>query len=288
MSARSLRSKVIPRHRAFAILFYAVMSVMAVPFLFPLWWMFTSSLKSSSEIFAFPPKLWPDNPSLQAYSDVFVMQPFARQYFNSLYIAILVTVGTLLISALAGYGFARLRFPGQNVVFLILISALLLPNEVMIIPLFRMMQSVGWVDTHLPLILIPMLGAQAVFATFVMRQYFLGFPAVLEEAGRLDGLGRFGVFGRIALPQARPVLSAVGILTFLKSWDLFLEPLVFLSTPELFTIPLALTQFDDPFTGPVWDVRMAAATLATLPILFAYVIAQRQFVQGIANVGIKG
>lgn len=286
MNSRSWR--VIPKRRAFAIAWYAVMAVLAVPFLFPLWWMFTSSLKPSSEIFAFPPTLWPADPDLQAYADVFVLQPFARQYFNSLYIAILVTAGTLFVGALAGYGFARLRFPGQNIVFLVLVSALLLPNEVMIIPLFQMMESFGWVDTHLPLILIPMLGAQAVFATFVMRQYFLGFPAALEEAGRLDGLGRFGVFFRIAVPQARPVLAAVGILTFLKSWDMFLEPLVFLNSPELFTVPLAMTQFDDPFTGPVWNVQMAAATLATLPILIAYVVAQRQFVQGIANVGIKG
>ena len=267
---------------------YLLILVLLVPFVFPLWWMLTSSLKTAAEVFAFPPVLWPADPQWGNFARVFELQPFALQYFNSVYIAVLVTAGVLLISSMAGYAFARVRFPGASVLFLVLLGGLLVPREVIIIPLFQMMNQAGLIDTHVPLVLIPMFGAQSVFGTFLMRQFFLGLPKELEEAGRVDGLGRFGIFFRIALPLATPALAALTIITFLQTWDMFLEPLVFLSTPERFTLPLALTQFADAYGGPIWNVQLAATTLMTFPVLLVFVLAQRQFIQGIAQTGLKG
>ncbi len=267
---------------------YGLLCVLCVPFVFPTWWMVTSSVKPISEIFAFPPTLVPDRWDLTSYSRVFELQPFAQQYWNSLYIAIVVTVGTMAVAAMAGYAFARIRFPGQNVLFVVVLVGLLIPSEVTIVPLFQMFHDFGMSDTHWPLILVPIFGAPSVLATFIMRQFFITLPGELEEAARVDGLGRFGTFYRVALPLARPALGAVAIFTFLHSWNLYLEPIVYLSTPANFTLPQALTQFVDAYGGPMWNVQLAAATMTALPILVVFVLAQRQFIEGLAHTGLKG
>lgn len=280
-----MNRKLSPRART---VLYGLLCLLCVPFVFPTWWMVTSSLKPVSEIFAFPPSLWPADPTLTAYGDVFTLQPFGRQYFNSLYIALVVTIGTLAVSSLAGYAFARIRFRGQNLLFIVVLLGLLIPSEVTIVPLFQIFYRLGLTDTHWPLILVPILGAPSVVATFIMRQFFISLPAELEEAARVDGLGRAATFWRIALPLARPALGAVAIFTFLHSWNLYLEPIVFLSTPEKFTLPQALTQYVDAYGGPMWNVQLAAASLTAIPILVVFVIAQRQFVEGLAHTGLKG
>ncbi|GIG00812.1 carbohydrate ABC transporter permease [Catellatospora citrea] len=267
---------------------YGVLCLLALPFLFPTWWMVTSSLKPVGDIFAFPPTLWPTDVSFDAYARAFELQPFARQYLNSMYIAALVTVGTLAVSSLAGYAFARIRFKGANAWFVVILVGLLIPSEVTIVPLFKMFDAWGMVDTHWPLILVPILGAPSVLATFIMRQFFLALPGELEEAAKVDGLGRFAIFRLIALPLARPALGAVAIFTFLHSWNLYLEPIVFLSSSEMFTLPQALTQFVDAYGGPMWDVQLSAASLTALPVLVVFVIAQRQFIEGLAHTGLKG
>ncbi|MFC7244239.1 carbohydrate ABC transporter permease [Catellatospora aurea] len=267
---------------------YGVLCLLALPFLFPTWWMVTSSLKPVNEIFAFPPTLFPTDVSFDAYAKAFELQPFARQYFNSMYIAALVTIGTLAVSSLAGYAFARIRFKGANFWFVVILVGLLIPSEVTIVPLFKMFDAWGMVDTHWPLILVPILGAPSVLATFIMRQFFLALPGELEEAAKVDGLGRFAIFRLIALPLARPALGAVAIFTFLHSWNLYLEPIVFLSSSEMFTLPQALTQFVDAYGGPMWDIQLSAASLTALPVLVVFVIAQRQFIEGLAHTGLKG
>ena len=267
---------------------YGLLCVLAIPFIFPTWWMVTSSVKPVGEIFAFPPSLIPTDVSFAAYGDVFTVQPFARQYLNSMYIAALVTIGTMAVAAMAGYAFARIRFRGQNVLFLVVLMGLLIPSEVTIVPLFQMFHRWGMIDTHWPLILVPILGAPSVLATFIMRQFFITLPAELEDAARVDGLGRFAMFWRIGLPLARPALGAVAIFTFLHSWNLYLEPIVFLSTPEKFTLPQALTQFVDAYGGPMWNVQLSAASLTAIPVLVVFVVAQRQFIEGLAHTGIKG
>ena len=273
--------------RGSVIAFYALMVLLSIPFLFPSWWMITSSFKPISQVLEFPPTLLPRTFTLDAYVAVFD-QPFLLQYWNSMYIAALVTVGTVAISSMAGYAFARIRFPGANALFLLILVGLMLPVEVTIIPLFQLFNGIGLTNTHWPLILMPMFGASAVMGTFVMRQFFLGIPSELEDAGFIDGLTRFGVFRRIALPLARPSIAAVAILSFLSSWNSFLEPLVFLSSKSNFTLPLALTQYTDAMGMPVWNVQQAAATMTVLPVLLVFIFAQRHFVQGLSQSGIKG
>jgi multiple sugar transport system permease protein len=261
--------------------------VAAIPFLFPFIWMVSSGLKSANEIFGSPsivPRAW----QWQNFVEVFSYQPFARQYFNSLYIALTVTLATLLVSSLAGYALARLRFAGSALIGLFLVSALMVPEEVTILPNFFMMRRVGFIDSHWPLILLPVFGPQGIMATFLMRQYFMAVPRELEEAGKMDGLSRFGVWWRIAVPLSRPALAAVAIITFLNSWNLFLEPLIFVSSLEKFTLPLALSNFTDPYGAPLWHLQLAATTLAVVPILIVYVIAQRQIVESFALSGVKG
>jgi multiple sugar transport system permease protein len=267
---------------------YGLLCVLAIPFVFPTWWMVTSSVKPISDIFAFPPELIPSRFDWSTYAQVFKLQPFAQQYWNSCYIAAIVTVGTMAVSSMAGYAFARIRFPGANLIFMVVLLGLLIPSEVTIVPLFQMFLKWGLVNTHWPLILVPIFGAPSVFATFVMRQFFIALPVELEEAARVDGLSRFGIFFEIALPLAKPALAAVAIFTFLHSWNLYLEPIVFLTTPANFTLPQALTQYVDVYQGPMWNTQLAAATLTALPVLVVFIFAQRQFIEGLAHTGLKG
>lgn len=269
------------------VVLYGLLSVLAIPFVFPTWWMATSSLKPINEIFAFPPELWPSTPTLEGYVGAFTVQPFALQYFNSMYIAIVVTVGTMLFSSMAGYAFARIRFRGQGFLFLVVLTGLLIPAEVTIVPLFQMFNSWGMIDTHWPLLLATTFGAPSVLATFIMRQYFITLPVELEEAARIDGLGRWRIYWSIALPLSRSALAAVAIFTFLHVWNLYLEPTVYLTSAELFTLPQALTRFTDAYGGEMWNTQLAAATMTVLPILIVFLVAQRQFVEGIAHSGLK-
>ncbi len=267
---------------------YGLMCVLLIPFVFPTWWMLTSSVKPISDIFAFPPDLWPRRFDWTTYGKVFELQPFAQQYWNSAYIAAVVTLGTMVFSSMAGYAFARIKFPGANLLFTIVLLGLLIPSEVTIVPLFQMFLKWGMINTHWPLILVPIFGAPSVFATFVMRQFFIALPGELEEAARVDGLGRFKIFWIIALPLAKPALGAVAIFTFLHSWNLYLEPIVFISAKNMFTLPQALTQFTDAYGGAMWNIQMAAATMTALPVLAVFIIAQKQFVEGLAHTGLKG
>lgn len=263
------------------------LAVVSLPFVFPFLWMLSSGFKSAAEMFG-APNLIPREWQWRNFIDVFTYQPFARQYFNSLYVSVSVTVLTLLIASLAGYALARMRFAGAALVGLFLVSALMVPEEVTIIPNFFLMKRLGLMDSHAPLILLPVFGPHGIVATFLMRQYFLALPRELEEAGRMDGLSRLGVWWRIALPMSRPALAAVAIITFLHSWNLFLEPLIFVSSLEKFTLPLALSNFTDPYGMPLWHLQLAATSLAVVPILIVYLIAQRQIIESFALSGVKG
>lgn len=261
--------------------------VVAIPFIFPFLWMLSAGLKSAAEIFG-APSLIPRRWQWYNYIEVFTYQPFARQYFNSLYISLSVTALTLIFASLAGYALARMRFAGAALVGIFLVSALMVPEEVTIIPNFFLMKWLRLIDTHVPLILLPVFGPHGIVATFLMRQYFMALPKELEEAGRMDGLSRLGVWWQVALPLSKPALAAVSIITFLHSWNLFLEPLIFVSSLEKFTLPLALTNFTDPYGVPLWHLQLAATSLAVVPILIVYLIAQRQIIESFALSGVKG
>jgi multiple sugar transport system permease protein len=260
-----------------------------IPLTIPLIWMVSTSLKREFDVFAYPPAIIPDAPRWENYAEVFATTPFAQQYVNSLYIGGVNVAGTLIVSSLAGYALARLRFPGRRFVLPFLLAALLLPPEVTIVPLYALMSRLGWVGTHLPLLVEPVFAAPAVVGTFLMRQYFLSLPRDLQDAGRVDGLGEFGVFWRIALPLARPALATLAILTFLNSWNAFLEPLVFTAgNRRLLTLPVALTQFTDVDGTAFYALQMAGTAMSILPVVVIFLLAQRYIVEGIARSGIKG
>lgn len=266
---------------------FLLLGVIALPFIFPFWWMITSSLKTPSEVFG-PISLLPKTFVWSNYRDVFTYQPFASHYFNSLYIAVVVTFVTAFLAALAGYAFARARFPGRSLLFLVLLSSMMMPPEVTIIPNFFIMKQINLINTHIPIIVLGIFGAQGAFSTFVMRQYFLSVPRELEEAAYIDGLSRFGTFCRIMLPLAVPALGSVSILALLNSWNTFLEPLVFLNDLKKFTLPLSLNNFRDAYGSPVWQLQMAATTLSVLPILLFYILAQKKITNAMVFSGLKG
>ncbi len=267
---------------------YGLMALLAIPFVFPTWWMITSSLLPENEVLSYPPKLLPLHPRWSNYKAAFAHYPLAHQYLNSLYIALLVTAGTMVVASLSGYAFARIPFPGSKVLFPLILTGLLIPTEVTIIPLFKMVDRLGLTNTHWPLIVIPVLGAPSVLGTFVMRQFFLAVPDELEDAGRMDGLNRFGLYFRVALPLARPALASVAIFTFLNSWNMYLEPLVYETDKRNYTLPVALTQYTDAYGSHLWNVQLAASVTTVVPVLAVFVAAQRHFVEGLAQTGLKG
>lgn len=266
---------------------YSLLLVISIPFIFPTWWMFTASLKPIEEVFVFPASLIPNDFQISNYAEVFRLQPFLRQYWNSMFIAILVTIISVTISTMGGYAFARISFKWRSKLFVVLLSALLMPAEVTLIPIFRLMVKSGLSDSFFPIILIPAFGAHAVVGLFLMRQFFLDFPAELEEAAEIDGLSRWRVFTKIALPLSGPALASLAIISFLYSWNLFLEPLVFLTEPNKYTLPVVLPQFTDTYGAPIFNVQLAATSLSVIPVMIVFIMAQRHFIRGITMTGIK-
>jgi multiple sugar transport system permease protein len=266
---------------------YLLLAVVSVLVLFPYFWMVTTSLKHQTKIFMFPPQWWPDPIVWSNYTDVFRVQPhFPLYFFNSVYIAAVVTIGTCVFSALAGYAFAKLDFRFRNAVFLVLLSGMMIPTEVTAIPMFVWMTNLGLTDTHFPLIVPPMLGAGGMFGVFLMRQFFITVPGELDEAAKIDGCNPWKTFWRIMLPLSGPMMSTLAIFTFLHSWDNYFDSLIFISSERLFTIPVGLKLFTDT-TGTEWHLLMAASVMATLPLLLVFFFAQRKFIEGVALTGLK-
>ncbi|WP_139994952.1 carbohydrate ABC transporter permease [Paenibacillus paridis] len=265
---------------------YAVLSVIAFIMLVPFLWMLSTSFKEPQDIFTYPPELIPSTFRFQNYADVFQLIPFHRFYFNSVYIAFVVVVGTVFFASLAGYAFAKIPFKGRNLVFLILLSAMMIPHEVTAIPMFLFMRELNWIDTHLPIILLPIFGAGGVFGIFVMRQFFITVPTELEEAAMIDGCNRFRIYAQIMLPIAKPGLATLTIFTFVTVWNDFFDPLIFINSRELMTLPLGLSLFTDE-VGTSWHYLMSATVMATVPLLIVFFMAQRRFIEGVAMTGLK-
>jgi multiple sugar transport system permease protein len=272
--------------RAEVSLHYAVLTVISAIMLIPFLWMVSTSLKEPSKIFVFPPEFIPSPVRFANYTEVLKTTPFHLFYWNSVYIAALVTVGTVFFSSLAGYSFARIPFKGRNVVFLLLLSTMMIPTEVTSIPMFLFMREIGWINTHLPLIILPIFGAGGVFGVFVMRQFFLGMPKELEEAAMIDGCSRLRTYWNIMLPLAKPAAATLTIFTFLTVWNDFFDPLIFINDRKLMTLPLALSLFTDE-AGTAWHHLMSASVMATLPLLIVFFFAQKQFIEGVAMTGLK-
>lgn len=262
------------------------MIILAVIFIYPFWWMVVNSLNNINDIFGKPtllPKAW----AWHNYVEIFQVQPFARHYMNTLIVAVLGTLGNITVSALSGYAFARLKFPGRNIAFMLLLTALMMPIEVTIIPLFFQMMSLNVQDTLVPLVLIPIFCSQGAFSAFMLRQFFITVPVELEEAARLDGLSNIKIFAKIMFPLAKPVLASAGILAFLSVWNSYLEPLVFISSIEKFTLPLSLANFNDSYGLPQWHLQLAATTLSVIPVMAVYLIFQEKISDAMVSSGLK-
>jgi multiple sugar transport system permease protein len=269
------------RHR---LLLHAILVVGAVAMALPFAWMLFSSFKPLGEIFIQPPKLLPQDWNLEGYRTALGGADFVRGFWNSTYIAVTITVVSLLTSAMAAYAFARIDFRASRGLFMVFLATMMVPGQLTIIPLYIIMGWLGWVDTHAALIVPPALFNA--FGVFLLRQYIKGIPLELEEAAQLDGAGRFRTFVTIILPLLRTPLTALGIFTFLGQWNNFFSPLIFLNSSDKFTLPLLVNQFKGQFTSD-WPALMAATTLLAAPMLVLFAIAQRQIVEGIALSGSK-
>jgi multiple sugar transport system permease protein len=264
-------------------LIYAIMLVLSALFLMPLVWMLSSSLKPEAQVLTIPPDFFPNEPLWGNYVQLFDRVPLF--VVNSMKLAVYNVVGVLVVASMAGYAFGRLRFAGRDVAFMVLLATAIIPGIAYLIPQYIVFRQIGWIDTHFPLwvprVLTP------VFATFLMRQSFKTIPNELEDAAKIDGASTFGIYWRIMLPQTKPVLAAIGVFTFLESWNDLFGPLIFLSSEDLQTLPVALAQFQGEYFSQI-SLLMAGATVSVVPVIVVFLMAQRYFIQGITMTGLKG
>lgn len=250
----------------------------------PLVWMFSTSLKDLGSVLQVPPEWIPEVFHWENYVQVFQTTPFARYAINTLIITFLNVIGKVLSCSLVAYAFARLRWRGRNVLFLIMLATLMLPNQVTLIPQFVMFKQLGWIDTYMPLVVPNWLGGP--FLTFLLRQYFMTIPRELDDAARIDGASYFGIYWRIILPMSKPAIAAVAIFMFNASWNDFLGPLIYLHSPEKYTLAMGLRAFQDQYVTQ-WNLLMAASLMTMIPVVVIFFFAQKYFIQGIVFTGIK-
>jgi multiple sugar transport system permease protein len=265
---------------------HAALIVAGLAMVFPFLWMLLTSFKTLPQLLQDPLSFWPDPWTIEKYVDAWNAVPFAQAYLNSIYICVLAVVGTLLTASMAGYAFARIRFRGSRVLFIVFLATQMIPKQVTLIPFYLLMAEFGWVDSHLSLIVPAMLVNP--FAVFLMRQFVLSLPKELEEAALVDGAGRWRTFWSIILPNLKPGLGALSIIVALDVWNSFLFPLVLLNSPDLFTVPLLLASFRGQFGSVDYGLVMAASALATIPMLVAFVIGQRRILNSMAASGLGG
>lgn len=266
---------------------FVILAAAAVTFLLPLLWMISTSLKPKDQIFAYPLIWLPDPPQWANYGKALNNPSFKFLLFlqNSLYYAVLSTIGVVLSSALVAYAFARLRWWGRDAWFLITLATMMIPYPVTLIPQFLIFKQIGWVGTFNPLIVPNFLGVP--FFIFLLRQFFLTIPMDLSDAARIDGANDWGIFWRVILPLTQPALITVALFTFLYCWNDFLGPLIFLNDGRKYTLAVGLAAFRGQYRTQ-WDLMMAAATVVTAPIVVIFFFAQRRFIQGITLTGMKG
>jgi multiple sugar transport system permease protein len=254
---------------------------------FPFLWMVSASLKRLDEIYAFPPTVLPEALRWGNYVEAWTALPFSTFFANSAIVTVSVTFGQLATCSLAGYAFARLRFPGRDTIFLCYLATMMVPFPVTMIPVFILMRQLHLVDT-LPGLILP--GLFSAWGTFLMRQFMLNIPRELEEAARIDGCSVAGIYARIIVPLSTPVFATLAIFTFLHHWNAFLWPLIMISSIGKKTLPLGLAMFRAQMSAIdiPWHLVMAAATFSIVPILLVFVLAQKYYVRGIALTGLKG
>jgi multiple sugar transport system permease protein len=270
------------RPNAGTVVAYVLLAVGSVVMFFPFVWMLLSAFKPIREIFQLTvlPHVW----TLQNFRQVLFQTAFPRWFLNSLVVAGISTVSVLFFCSLVGYTLTRLRFPGRNVIFLIILSTLMVPTEMLVIPWYVMSTQYGWVNTYWGLAFPGLIPA---FGVFLMRQFFQTLPRDLFDAGRVDGVSEFGLFWRIGLPLVRPGLAALGIFNFVGNWNAFLWPLIIAKSPAMRTVPVGVALFSGE-ASTQWNLIMAASALAIVPVLLVFFVFQRQIIEGVVLTGVKG
>lgn len=264
---------------------YAMLILGAALFLLPLVFSLLSSFKTNAQILEVPPRWIPSPVYWQNYPGALTAIPFGRYILNTLVIALGAITGNLVSSSLVAYGFARLKAPGKDALFILMLSSMMLVEPVRIIPIYMEFNALGWVDSFLPMIVPAFFGSP--FYIFLLRQFFMGIPRELEDAGIMDGAGRIQILWHIILPNAKPALAAVAVFNFQGVWNDFLYPLVFLQNQNNYTISLGLSFFRSQYTVQ-WGYLMAASVVALVPVVIIFFVAQKSFIEGISFTGIKG
>jgi ABC-type glycerol-3-phosphate transport system permease component len=267
------------------ILGYLTLFAVAAIIVLPLYWMLSTALKTEQQTFAIPPEMVPNPIAWDNFTRVFEEVPFGRFIINSFVLVGLNVLGELFAVTLVAYGFARLRFPGRSFLFLLMLATLMIPYQVTLVPRFILFAKLGWINTYLPLVVPAFTGSS--FLIFLVRQYMMSIPFDLDEAAYIDGASRFRVFWSIILPLSRPALMLVIVFTFVGVWNDFLQPLIYLNDPQLFTVSLGLSFFQGT-RETNWNLLMAGSLLATIPPLLLFFFAQRQLIGGISIEGLKG
>ncbi|TMD76406.1 MAG: carbohydrate ABC transporter permease [Chloroflexi bacterium] len=273
-----------PSETISTVLLHLVLIIGAIFMVVPFLWMLLTSLMTTAQAFAVPPSFIPNPFMWSNYPQSFNALPFNLAYMNSAIVAVSVTVVQLITCAMAAYAFARIQFPGREIIFFVFLATMMIPFQLTIIPIFLTMKQIGLLDTLLSLILPPALFSA--FGVFLLRQFILGLPLELEEAAIVDGANRWTIFWRVILPLLRAPLAALGIFTFIGMWNDFFRPLIMLNTPSNFTVPLMLSQFRGQYATE-WTLVMAGSVIAVLPLLIVYILAQRHIIRGIAMTGLK-
>jgi multiple sugar transport system permease protein len=267
-----------------SVLLYVAVTIGALVMILPFAWMLLASVKDLGQIYQVPPN-WIPNPFVfQNYTNAWTAVPFDTGYINSIIIAVTVVLANLLTCSMAAYAFARIEFPFRHVLFILFLATLMVPEQVTIIPLYIIIESVGLIDTLLSLI-IPYALFNA-FGVFLLRQFIKGLPIDLEEAAIVDGANRWTIYWRIIMPLIRPALAAFGIFTFLFQWNNFFRPLIFLNSIENYTVPLAINFFRGQYATD-FSLLMAGSAISIIPVLIVYIIGQRHIIEGIATTGLK-
>jgi multiple sugar transport system permease protein len=262
---------------------YVVLTALGVAMIFPFLWMISTSFKHPADIYTL--SLIPTQATLDNYITALTRFPFARWFGNSVLIAGVTTLSVAFFDSLTGYVLAKLEFPFKNVIFVLILCTLMVPTEMLVIPWYIMSVDYHWTDSYWG-IMFP--GVMSAFGVFLMRQFMQTVPNELLDAGRIDGLGEFGLYWRIALPLVRPALAALCILTFLGNWNAFLWPLIVIQDPLMRTLPVGLSQFSYGEAGSRWELIMTGASIATVPVLIIFAVFQRQIIRGVALTGLKG
>jgi multiple sugar transport system permease protein len=258
-------------------------AVVCAPFV----WMISTSLKANADVFIFPPQWIPNPPVWSNYPTALTSIPFTSYLWNTVQITFLCLAGTLASNSLVAYAFARLRAPGRDVLFLLVLATIMLPYQVTMIPVFVLFSKLHWVNTFRPLI-VPSFFAINAFGIFLLRQFFMTIPVELDDAAKIDGCGVLGIFVRIILPLSRPALATLSIFTFLATWNDYLGPLIYLNDTSKWTLSLGLTNFMGMSGTTQWNYLMVATLATMLPCLVLFFFAQRLFIQGVVVSGVKG